>query len=118
MVPGTQEPVHWPLLSLHTYAQAEPLFTHVPVASHTCGWSLLHCFAPGVQLPPHVPVPALQTYGQALPLFAQAPAELQTCGWSPLHCLAAGVQALHVPPLQMIGQAAPRVCHSPLLSHC
>ena len=56
---GTQEPVHRALL--HTKAQAEPLFTHAPVASQTCGWSALHCFVPGAQVPAQAPVLALHT---------------------------------------------------------
>jgi hypothetical protein len=37
LLPGEQEPLHFPVLAAHKNMHAAPLFFMVPVASHSCG---------------------------------------------------------------------------------
>ena len=67
-----------------------------------------------MQLPEHPP--AVHRYWHTVPVFCQAPFASQVCGWSPLHCLVVGEQAVQVPPLQTLGQAAPMFCQAPAAS--
>ena len=91
------------LPALHTVAQAVPVFCQVPVVSHVCGCSPLHCIEPGEQTPAQLP--SLHVLVHGVP-DCQVPVMSHVCGVSPLHCLAPGVQLPVQPPsMQTYGQA-------------
>jgi hypothetical protein len=93
--PGTQTPVHAPLLQ--TKGQAVP-FCHCPPALHVCGVVPVHWVAPGLQTPEHWPF--AHTNGQAVP-GTFWPAALHVCGTAPLQLVVLGMHApLQAPPLQ------------------
>ena len=75
-VPGTQEPVHVPLVQ--TKGHGDPVATSVPLALHVSGCKPLHALVVGTQEPVHVP--SLQTKGHAAPVATSVPFALHVSG--------------------------------------